>query len=161
MSYLRAGIAVVVAFVVQTVALPLVPIGGMTPDFLLATAAAVALLSGPGPAIGFGAAAGLLQDSFSGGLMGMNGFSKPLVVFVVARARLRPPLDSGLGVPVLLLFAAIADLLILWVLGEVAGFTPIPVREFGAAGLGIPVTLTYGVLVFRSLRPNRPEYEVA
>lgn len=161
MSILRAGIAIVVGFALQTVVLPLVPIEGATPDLLLATVAAVALLSGPGPAIGFGAAAGLLQDSFSGGLMGMNGFSKPLVVFVVARARVRPPLDSGLGVLVLLLFAAVADLLILWVLGEVAGFTPISVREFGAAGLGIPLTVTYGALVFRSLRPTSPEYEVA
>ena len=160
MSYLRAGVAVVVAFFVQTVALPLLPVDGVTPDFLLATSAAVALLAGPGPAIGFGAAAGLLQDSFSGGLLGMNGFSKPLVAFVVARSRAHPPLDSALGVPVLLLFAAIADLLILWALGEVAGFTTIPAQEFGAAGFGIPLTVIYGALVFRVLRPNSPEYEV-
>ena len=38
-----------------------------------------------------GLVTGLLQDSFSGGLLGMNGFSKPLVVFLAARARERPP----------------------------------------------------------------------
>lgn len=161
MSYLRAGVALIAAFLLQTGVVPALPLEAVTPDFLLATAAAVALIAGPGPAIGFGLFAGLLQDSFSGGLLGMNGFSKPLVVFVVARARERPPLDSSAGVAVLLLFAAVADLVILWGLGEVAGFQAIPVREFSAAGFGIPLTVIYGALVFRLLRPNRPGYQVA
>ncbi len=160
MSYLRAAGAVVVAFLLQTAVLPLVVPEGVTPDFLLATAAAVALLAGPGPAIGVGLVSGLLQDSFSGGLLGMNGFSKPLVVFAVARARERPPLDGSLGVPVLLLFAAAADLLILWALGEVAGFTVIPRQELGAAGFGIPLTVIYGALVLRFLRPKSTGYGV-
>ena len=151
MSYLRAGAALIAAFLLQTMFAPLVLAGGwagglaagVTPDFFLATAAAVALLAGPGPAIGFGLFAGLLQDSFSGGLLGMNGFSKPLVVFAVARAREQPPLAAGFGVPVLLLFAAI------------------PARELGAAGFGIPVTVAYGILVFRFLRRKRPDYDVA
>lgn len=161
MSYLRAGAAVIAAFLLQTAVVPLVLAEGMTPDLLLATAAAVALLAGPGPAIGFGLVAGLLQDSFSGGPLGMNGFSKPLVVFAVARARERPPLHASVGVPVLLLFAAAADLVILWGLGEVAGFTTIPARELGAAGFGIPLTVIYGSLVFRFLRRGRPDYDVA
>ena len=161
MSYLRAGVAVVAAFLLQTVVLPLILGEGMTPDLLLATAAAVALLAGPGPAIGFGLATGLLQDSFSGGLLGMNGFSKPLVVFAVARARERPPLDAAAGVPVLLLFAAVADLVILWLLGEVAGFSTIPERQLGAAAFGIPLTVIYGVLVWRLLRRARPGYDAA
>lgn len=161
MSTLRAGVAVIVAFLLQTAVVPLILAAGVTPDFLLATVAAVALLAGPGPAIGFGLAAGLLQDSFSGGLLGMNGFSKPLVAFVVARSRQRPPLDTSVGVPVLLLFAAVADLVILWILGEVAGFTAIPAQEFGAAGLGIPLTVIYGALAFRLLRRRRPDYYVA
>ena len=160
MRTLRAALAIVVAFLLQTAVVPLILAEQVTPDFLLATAAAVALLAGPGPAIGFGLVAGLLQDSFSGGLLGMNGFSKPLVVFLVARSRERPPLDAAAGVPVLLLFAAVADLVILWGLGEVAGFTTIPAREFGAAGFGIPLTVIYGALVFRFLRRARPGYDV-
>lgn len=153
MSFGRAALAVVIGFLFQTAVLPLVVADGMRPDLLLATATGVALLAGPGPAIAAGLLIGLVQDSFSGGLMGMNGFSKPLVAFVVARARAQPPLDTRLGVPVLFLFAAVADLLILWALGAVAGFTSIPGRELGAAGLGIPVTVIYGLLVFRFLRP--------
>jgi rod shape-determining protein MreD len=158
MSFVRASLAVVAAFLLQTAVLPLIVGEALTPDFLLATAAAVALLAGPGPAIGFGLVTGLLQDSFSSGLLGMNGFSKPLVVFLAARARERPPLDTRAGVPLLLLFAAGADLLILWVLGEVAGFTAIPVRELGAAGFGIPITVIYGLLVVRFLRPTPAGY---
>ena len=158
MSYVRAALAVVAAFVLQTAVLPLAVGEGVTPDFLLATAAAVALLAGPGPAIGFGLVTGLLQDSFSAGLLGMNGFSKPLVVFLAARGREQPPLDTRAGIPLLLLFAAAADLAILWALGEVAGFTAIPARELGAAGLGIPITVIYGLLVIRFLRPPPKGY---
>ena len=159
MSYVRAALAVIAAFLLQTAVLPLIVAGGITPDFLLATAAGVALVAGPGPAIGFGLVTGLLQDSFSGGLLGMNGFSKPLVVFLAARAREHPPLDTRAGVPLLLLFAAAADLGILWVLGEIAGFTVIPVPELGAAGLGIPITVSYGLLVMAFLRPKSTGYQ--
>ena len=160
MSFMRAALAVVAAFLIQTAVLPLVVGDGLTPDFLLATAAAVALLAGPGPAIGFGLVTGLLQDSFSGGLLGMNGFSKPLVVFLAARAREHPPLDTRAGVPLLLLFAATADRLILWALGEVAGFTTISARELGAAGLGIPITVSYGLLMVRFLRTTPAGHQV-
>ena len=161
MSYPRAALAVVAAFLLQTALLPLTVGDGVTPDFLLATAAAVALLGGPGPAIGFGLLTGLLQDSFSGGLLGMNGFSKPLVAFLAARGREHLLLDTRVGIPLLLLFAAAADLAILWALGEVAGFTPIPARELSAAGFGIPITVTYGLLVVRFLRPRPGEYREA
>lgn len=158
MSYLRAALAVIATFLLQTAVLPLIVGEEITPDFLLATAAAVALLAGPGPSIGIGLVTGLLQDSFSGGLLGMNGFSKPLVAFLVARARERPPLDTRAGVPLLLLFAAAVDLVILWALGEVAGFTAIPGRQLGAAGFGIPITVIYGLLMFRFLCPKPVEY---
>ena len=158
MSHVRAALAVVAAFLLQTAVLPLTIGEGVTPDFLLATAVGVALLAGTGPAIGFGLVTGLLQDSFSGGLLGMNGFSKPLVAFLAARARERPPLDSPAGIPLLLLFAAAADLAILWALGEVAGFTTIPALELGAAGVGIPITVIYGLLVVRLLRPRPAGY---
>ena len=158
MSYARAALAVIAAFLLQTGVLPLTVGDGVTPDFLLATAAAVALLAGPGPAIGFGLVTGLLQDSFSGGLLGMNGFSKPLVVFLAARAREYPPLDTRAGIPLLLVFASAADLVVLWALGEVAGFTAVPALELGAAGFGIPITVIYGLLVVRFLRPRPAEY---
>lgn len=158
MSYARAALAVVAAFLLQTAVWPLTAGDGVTSDFLLATAAAVALLAGTGPAIGFGLVVGLLQDSFSGGLLGLNGFSKPLVAFLAARGRERPPLDTRAGVPLLLLFAASADLAVLWALGEVAGFITIPTRELGAAAFGIPVTVIYGLLVVRFLRPRPSGY---
>lgn len=161
MSHVRAALAVLVAFLLQTGVLPFIGVEAVTPDFLLATAAGVALIAGTGPAIGFGLVTGLLQDSFSGGLVGMNGFSKPLVVFLAARAREHPPLDTRVGVPVLLLFAAAADLAVLWALGEVAGFTAIPARELGAAGFGIPITVAYGLLVVRFLRPKPAGYQPA
>ena len=159
MSHARAALAVVAAFVLQTAVLPFTAGEGVTPDLMLATVATVALLAGTGPAIGFGLVTGLLQDSFSGGLLGMNGFSKPLVAFLAARAREYPPLDSQPGVPLLLLFAAAADLAVLWALGEVAGFAVISSRELGAAGFGIPITVIYGLVAFRFLRPRPVGYE--
>ena len=158
MTYVRAGAAVVVAFGFQTLLAPPLLAAGLAPDFLLATAAAVGMSAGPGAAIGFGLFAGLLQDSFSGALLGLNGFSKTLAAYGAARGREHPPLDAAAGVPVLLLFAAVADVAILWVLGEVAGFQSLPGREsgreFGRATLGIPVTVLYGAVVFRLLRPR-------
>ena len=138
MSYVRAALAVVAAFLLQTAVWPLTVGDGVTPDFLLATAAAVALLAGTGPAIGFGLVTGLLQDSFSGGLLGMNGFSKPLVVFLAARARERPPLDTRAGIPVLLLFAAAADLAILWALVKSPDSPRFPLSNWGRPDSGPP-----------------------
>ena len=142
------------AFFVQTILLPALGIERVAPDFLLAAVTGIALVTAPAPAIGFGAFGGLLQDSFSGGFLGMNGFSKPLVAFMVARCRRHPLVGPSLGVPgalVLLVAAAAADAVVLSVLGKVTGLAAISGGRWLAVGLGIPVTAAAGLVVFRVL----------
>lgn len=155
---MRPLAAIVIAFLVQTIVLPALGSGRVAPDFLLATVVVIALAFGSSSAIGYGVLAGLLQDSFSGAPLGMNGFSKPLVAFAAARFREDPLLGASLGAGgagVFLALAAFADSAVLWALREVIGAEPITGRRWLAVGLGVPVTVTWGILVFRGLSPRR------
>lgn len=149
----------IAAFFVQTIAFPATGIVSVAPDFLLAATAAVALRSGVGAAIGFGVLAGLLQDLFSGGLLGLNGFSKPLVAFGVARIREDLLLDTPIGIFLLLALAALGDGVILWALGEVASTGVVPTERMSALALGIPLTMGFGFLFGRFLDRGQPVAE--
>ena len=157
MRHLRAVAVVIAAFFVQTIAFPATGITFLAPDFLLAATAAVALRRGAGAAIGFGTLAGLLQDLFSGGLLGLNGFSKPLVAFAVARIREDLRLDIPAGTLLLLALAAVGDGVILLALGEIAATGVAPAGRLAALAPGIPLTMASGFLFARFLRQPVPE----
>ena len=149
---LRIIAALLAAFFLQTVALLLVGGAGFGPDLILATVAAIALAHGPAAAIATGTVAGLLQDSFSTGLLGMRGFSKPLIGYGVARVG-----ERLFGAPtghtaVILLGAAVGDRLVLWLLAEITGAEAADATPLGAVAAGIPVTVGYGLLLARFLR---------
>lgn len=148
-----AGI-LLVAFLVQTVLIPASWKTAAEPDFLLAAVAGIAFVGGPGPGIGFGAAAGLLQDSFSGGVLGMHGFSKPLAAFVAARLAGSAHTDSRSVPPVVMTVAAAVDLLALWGLDQITGGDGFA-GGWGAVALGFPLTVAAGWLGVRALSGSR------
>lgn len=153
----RIAAAILAAFFLQTVLLLFGGVLGAGPDLILSTVAAVALVHGPTAAISSGAVAGLLQDSFSTGILGMRGFSKPLVGYGVARIG-----ERLFGAPtgqaaVVILGAGIADQVVVWLLAEVTGVRGAGGTRFGAAALGLPVTVGYGLAVLRVLRRRRSE----
>lgn len=154
---LQITAALLAAFFLQTVALLLVGGAGFGPDLVLASVAAIALTYGPAAAITAGTVAGLLQDSFSTGLLGMRGFSKPLIGYGVARVG-----ERLFGAPtghtaVILLGAAVGDRLVLWLLGEITGAGAADALSLGAVAAGLPVTVGYGLLLVRLLRKRDPD----
>ncbi len=143
----------VAAFFVQTILFPMLGIEAVAPDFVMAAVAAIALVRGIVPATLHGAAGGILQDSFSGGLLGLNGFSKTLVAFGISRIREDPLVGPSLGVTassLLILAGALADAVFLWGLRLLTGSPPVPAGRWVAFGLGLPFTVAAGVVIFRA-----------
>lgn len=154
---LRIAAALLAAFFLQTVALLLVGGAGFGPDLILASVAAIALAYGPAAAIASGTVAGLLQDSFSTGLLGMRGFSKPLIGYGVARIGERLFGAPTAHTAVILLGAAVGDRLVLWLLAEITGAGAADALSLGAVAAGLPVTVGYGLFLVRLLRRRSPD----
>jgi rod shape-determining protein MreD len=80
-----AGIAaaLVVALAFQTTLAHLLSGTGVSVDLVLVLVVYTSLLTGPTAGLLLGSAAGLAQDALSGGVVGVGGFAKSLVGFVV------------------------------------------------------------------------------
>lgn len=77
-------------------------------DLILIATIYVSLERNPARALWVGAGAGLLQDSFSGGLIGVNSFAKTVIGFSTSTLSIRVALDSFL--PRLIVMATAAAL---------------------------------------------------
>lgn len=157
----RITAALLAAFFLQTVALLLIGGVGFGPDLVLSTVAAIALAYGPAAAITTGTVAGLLQDSFSTGLLGMRGFSKPLIGYGVARVG-----ERLFGAPtgqtaVILLGAAVGDRVVLWLLAAITGAGAADAIPLGAVAAGLPFTVGYGLFLVRLLRKRGPDLSLS
>ena len=82
MRFLDVVFGVVVAFVVQTVLGRYLPFLNGYFDFFSVVAAGIGLVRGKMVGLVTGTAAGLVQDAFSGGLLGFNGISKTTVGYL-------------------------------------------------------------------------------
>jgi rod shape-determining protein MreD len=118
MRLVEIGAAILVAFLVQT-------LGGryFWPlqsylDLFLVTAVGFGLTRGRMVGMGAGTAAGLIQDAFSGGMLGVNGLSKTTVGYLSGVVG-RWLIVRGWGARFLFFFvASAADLLILALVGS-------------------------------------------
>ncbi len=81
--YLRIVISIVVALVVQTIGVRAFSTRIVYLDAFLLVVVFFAAKEGLLTGILVGAASGLVQDSFSGGIIGIHGFAKTLVGFMV------------------------------------------------------------------------------
>jgi rod shape-determining protein MreD len=88
-------------------------------DLFLVTAATFGLIQGRQVGMFAGAAAGLVQDAFSGGLLGLNGASKTTMGYLAGIAGHRLVVRGWAGRFVFFALATAADLAILEVLGQV------------------------------------------
>lgn len=86
MRVLEVVLAIVVAFLFQTVAGRYLPFATRHVDLFTVLTAGFGLLRGRMVGMGAGAAAGLVQDAFSGGLLGFNGIAKTTVGYVAGIA---------------------------------------------------------------------------
>ena len=148
---LRVAILLVAAFLLQTLVRPAPWIERVAPDFILAAVAGLAMRRGASLGLGLGLGAGLLQDSFSGGLLGIHGSSKPLTAFVIGRIAAQARELSGSLAFVLALVAAGLDAAVLLFLAWVTG-AEVTARPL-AVGLGLPLTASAGWAAARWLAP--------
>jgi rod shape-determining protein MreD len=88
-------------------------------DLFLVTAATFGLIQGRQVGMFAGAAAGLVQDAFSGGLLGLNGASKTTMGYLAGIAGHRLVVRGWAGRFVFFALATAADLAILAVIGQV------------------------------------------
>jgi rod shape-determining protein MreD len=148
-------VAIVLAFVLQTVAGRYLPFLSSYLDLFVVVAAAFGLVRGRMAGMVSGALAGLLQDAFSGGLLGYNGIAKTTVGYLAGIAG-RHLIIRGWWSR--LLFFALATLLDLGILALVGYAAELP-RVVGE-GLA-PLYLCFGnaftgILLVRVLERSTP-----
>lgn len=122
MRLLEVAVAILAAFVIQTVLGRYLPFLGNHLDLFTVVAAGFGLVRGRMTGMVSGAAAGLLQDAFSGGFLGFNGISKTTVGYLSGIAG-RHLIIRGWSTRLLFFaLATLLDLVILAVEGYSAEF---------------------------------------
>ena len=86
MRFLYVALAILVAFIVQTVFGRYFPFLNSYIDLFTVVVAIFGLLRGRATGLVTGTFAGLMQDTFSGGLLGFNGIAKTTVGYVAGIA---------------------------------------------------------------------------
>jgi rod shape-determining protein MreD len=148
-------IALLAAFVVQTVFSRYLPFLNGYLDLFVVVAAAFGLARGRMAGLLSGASAGLLQDTFSGGLLGFNGISKTTVGYLSGIAG-RHLIIRGWSTRIL--FFAIATLVDLLILAGVGYAAELPrVVGEGLAPLYLCIGNAFaGILLMRILERRPP-----
>jgi rod shape-determining protein MreD len=81
--YIRAGLSAIFLLLVQTVFIPLISVGGYTPDLLLLWVVIVSLSRGQMEGTVAGFTVGLLQDLIAVKFLGLAALSKTLTGFIL------------------------------------------------------------------------------
>jgi rod shape-determining protein MreD len=149
------AVGILLAFVLQTVGARHLPFVSPHFDLFTVVAAGFGLVQGRMAGMVTGAAAGILQDAFSGGLLGYNGISKTTVGYVAGIVG-RHLIIRGFSTR--LLFFALATLLDLAILAAVGYAAELP-RVVGEGFL--PIYLCFGnaiagILLVRVLERRAP-----
>lgn len=105
-------IAIALALALQTTLARFV-VGGAAPiDLVLVAVVYVALTTGPASGMLAGSAAGLIQDALSSGVLGIGGFAKSIVGFVVGALGQQFIVTAALPRMVMFLAATVAHALL-------------------------------------------------
>jgi len=152
---LDIAVAVLAALVIQTVLGRYLPFFVPYIDLFAVVAAGFGLARGRMEGLLSGAVAGLVQDTFSGGLLGFNGIAKSTVGYVAGIAG-RHLIIRGWSTRILFFaLATVLDLLILAVVGYAAEL-PRVVGE-GIAPLYLCIGNAFaGILLVRTLERRAP-----
>lgn len=124
-------------------------------DLILITTIYVSFERNPFRALWVGAGGGLLQDSFSGGLVGINSFAKTVIGFSASALSIRVALDSFLPRLLVMATAAAANSAIYLglhhLLGQPVVAAPVLSPLARRVGIAILVNTVVAMVVFRLL----------
>ena len=113
-------LAVGAAFVIQTVFGRYIPLLNDSVDLFTVVTAAFGLTRGRMPGLVTGSVGGLIQDAFSGGLLGLNGLSKSTVGYLAGLAQQHLIIPGATGRLLFFVAASLTDLMILAIVGYAA-----------------------------------------
>jgi len=107
-----------------------------------------ALNFSPMTCIGVGLTSGIIQDAFSGGIIGMNAFSKTVVAYVIALVSSRLMIKHPMILMLLVGVGTIADLTIIYLLRRLFGL-PEVLLSYRTYLTTIILNMLVGVLAFQ------------
>jgi len=116
-KYLVPAAAIVAAFLVQTLGARYFPPIRTHLDLFAVVTIWMGLVSGRLVGMGTGTAAGLVQDTFSGGILGLNGLSKTAIGYFAGIAGRRLIIRGWAPRFVFFFLASASDLLLLTIVG--------------------------------------------
>ncbi len=108
----------ILIFTIQTTILRYISIGGVKPDIILIVTVYVGLRQGKEKGISTGFIFGLIQDSLSAGIIGVNALSKGLLGFIVGNVREKIMSENMITQSLFIFIATIFDGLILLLISE-------------------------------------------
>ncbi len=108
----------ILIFTIQTTVLRYISIAGVTPDIILIFTVYAGLRQGKEKGITTGFILGLIQDSLSAGIMGVNALSKGLLGFIVGDIREKIMSENTITQCFFIFIATIFDGLIVLLISE-------------------------------------------
>lgn len=116
MVFLSYSIFLILLFAVQTTVLDLFSFAGVTPDLALIFALYCGIYFQGNTGVVMGGLTGLIQDCLSGGLLGLNTFSKSLISFSISIVKDKILVENTLPVCLFLIAASVFDRLVFYLL---------------------------------------------
>ena len=159
MKFLNILIALVFIVLLQTQVLNRFYWGQYIDLFLLLNVY-FSLGSAPIPSIGVALFSGIVQDSFSQGIIGMNGFSKTVVAYLVSSLSARLMIKHPLIIMLLVALATALDFLILYGLHRLFSLKTVELSKETLA-VGSAANALAGSILFQILERIRLKKEYA
>ena len=114
MYYFAQALIVICLFAAQTTWLELFSFGGITPDLALIWVVYCGVRFSREGSIGVGISIGLIQDSLSGGLLGVNTLSKGLVGYFFSTLKNKIFVEGIIPIGLFLILSSVFDGLIFY-----------------------------------------------
>lgn len=114
MYYFLQVLVAIVLFSAQTTWLELFSFGGVTPDLILVWVVYCGVRCSHAGGIGAGITLGLIQDSLSGGLLGVNTLSKGLIAYFFSTLKDKFFVEGVIPIGIFLVFSSIFDGLVFY-----------------------------------------------
>ena len=114
MYYFSQAVVAIVLFSAQTTWLGLFSFGGVTPDLILVWVVYCGVRYSRTSGLGAGIALGLIQDSLSGGLLGVNTLSKGLIAYFFSTLKDKFFVEGVIPIGIFLVFSSIFDGLVFY-----------------------------------------------
>ena len=114
MYYIAKVLVIIILFAIQTTWLGIFSIGGVIPDLVLIFVVFCAVNYSRNIGIGSGIVMGILQDSLSGDLLGVNTFSKSFIGFFFSTLKDKFFVEGVLSISFFLAISSLFDGLIFY-----------------------------------------------